>query len=76
MIQKPPPALALAPAGGNTQQQPTSLWSPAVAATAGPPSNPASPCLADYFAPVPCFSDIMAVKGIDALVTGFSFQER
>lgn len=50
LTQKPSRAPAPAPAGGNTQQQPTtSHWSPVAAATAGPPSNPATPCLADYF---------------------------
>lgn len=47
---------APAPVGGNPQQQATtSHSSKASAATAGPPSNPATSCLADYFAAAPCF---------------------
>ena len=58
----------------HTQQKATtSHWSPEAAAetTVGPPSNPATPCTADYFGPAPCFSDTKAVKGADASVLAF-----
>ncbi|KAI9520372.1 hypothetical protein NQZ68_018680, partial [Dissostichus eleginoides] len=60
---------------GPTQQQATtSQWSPGSHSHSGATIDPATPCLADYFAPAPCFRDTMAVKGTDASVTGFSLQ--
>lgn len=65
---------ALAPAGTYTTTSNNKSVEPRQPQPQRGHIDPATPCLADYFAHAPCFRDTMAVKGTDASVTGFSLQ--